>query len=166
MCDNQNCINMKTTLLVVGRTVEQHYITAINDYIQRTKRFITFDMEVIPELKNTKNISMELQKEKEGELICKAFQPGDVIVLLDEHGKEMRSLEFAEWMKRKMNTVNKRLVFVIGGPYGFSQKVYDVAHEKISMSKMTFSHQMIRLIFVEQIYRAMTILNGGLYHHE
>ena len=90
MCDNQNCINMKTTLLVVGRTVEQHYITAINDYIQRTKRFITFDMEVIPELKNTKNISMELQKEKEGELICKAFQPGDVIVLLDEHGKEMR----------------------------------------------------------------------------
>ena len=152
MCDNQNCINMKTTLLVVGRTVEQHYITAINDYIQRTKRFITFDMEVIPELKNTKNISMELQKEKEGELICKAFQPGDVIVLLDEHGKEMRSLEFAEWMKRKMNTVNKRLVFVIGGPYGFSQKVYDVAHEKISMSKMTFSHQMIRLIFVEQIY--------------
>ena len=147
MCDNQNCINMKTTLLVVGRTVEQHYITAINDYIQRTKRFITFDMEVIPELKNTKSISMELQKEKEGELICKAFQPGDVIVLLDEHGKEMRSLEFAEWMKRKMNTVNKRLVFVIGGPYGFSQKVYDVAHEKISMSKMTFSHQMIRLIF-------------------
>ena len=166
MCDNQNCINMKTTLLVVGRTVEQHYITAINDYIQRTKRFITFDMVVIPELKNTKNISMELQKEKEGELICKAFQPGDVIVLLDEHGKEMRSLEFAEWMKRKMNTVNKRLVFVIGGPYGFSQKVYDVAHEKISMSKMTFSHQMIRLIFVEQIYRAMTILNGGPYHHE
>jgi len=157
---------MKTTLLVVGRTVEQHYITAINDYIQRTKRFITFDMEVIPELKNTKNISMELQKEKEGELICKAFQPGDVIVLLDEHGKEMRSLEFAEWMKRKMNTVHKRLVFVIGGPYGFSQKVYDVAHEKISMSKMTFSHQMIRLIFVEQIYRAMTILNGGPYHHE
>ena len=166
MCDNQNCINMKTTLLVVGRTVEQHYITAINDYIQRTKRFITFDMEVIPELKNTKNISMELQKEKEGELICKAFQPGDVIVLLDEHGKEMRSLEFAEWMKRTLNTVNKRLVFVIGGPYGFSQKVYDVAHEKISMSKMTFSHQMIRLIFVEQIYRAMTILNGGRSHHE
>ena len=166
MCDNQNCINMKTTLLVGGRTGGQHYITAINDYIQRTKRFITFDMEVIPELKNTKNISMELQKEKEGELICKAFQPGDVIVLLDEHGKEMRSLEFAEWMKRKMNTVNKRLVFVIGGPYGFSQKVYDVAHEKISMSKMTFSHQMIRLIFVEQIYRAMTILNGGPYHHE
>ena len=166
MCDNQNCISMKTTLLVEKRTIEQHYITAINDYIQRTKRFISFDMEVIPELKNTKSLSMEQQKEKEGELICKALQPGDVVVLLDEHGKEMRSLEFAEYMKRKMNTVNKRLVFVIGGPYGFSQRVYDAAQEKISMSKMTFSHQMIRLIFVEQIYRAMTILNGGPYHHE
>ena len=166
MCSNQNIRRMTTTFLVVGRTVEQHYITAINDYIQRTKRFITFDMEVIPELKNTKSLSMEQQKEKEGELILKALQPGDVIVLLDEHGKEMRSLEFADYMKRKMNTVNKRLVFIIGGPYGFSEKVYQVANEKISMSKMTFSHQMIRLIFVEQIYRAMTILNGGPYHHE
>ena len=99
MCNNQNCRRMKTTLLVVGRTVEQHYITAINDYIQRTKRYITFDMEVIPELKNTKSLSMEVQKEKEGELILKALQPGDVVVLLDEHGKEMRSLEFAEYMK-------------------------------------------------------------------
>lgn len=166
MCDNHNCISMKTTLLVVGRTAEQHYITAINDYTQRTKRFISFDMEVIPELKNTKSLSMEQQKEKEGELICKSLQPGDVIILLDEHGKEMRSMDFADWMKHKMITVNKRLVFVIGGPYGFSQKVYDAAHDKISMSKMTFSHQMIRLIFVEQLYRAMTILNGGPYHHE
>jgi len=111
---------MKTTLLVVGRTVEQHYITAINDYIQRTKRYITFDMEVIPELKNTKSLSMEVQKEKEGELILKALQPGDVVVLLDEHGKEMRSLEFAEYMKRKMNTVNKRLVFIIVWLFGKS----------------------------------------------
>ena len=136
---------MKTTLIVVGRTVEQHYITAINDYIERTKHFISFDMEVIPELKNTKSLTPEQQKEKEGELIAKALQPGDVVVLLDEHGKEMRSVEFARWMEKK---------------------VYDAAHEKISMSKMTFSHQMIRLIFVEQIYRAMTILNGGPYHHE
>ena len=157
---------MKTTLLVVGRTVEQHYITAINDYVTRTKRYIGFDMEVIPELKNTKSLSEEVQKEKEGELILKALQPGDVVVLLDEHGKEMRSVEFADYMKRKMNTVNKRLVFIIGGPYGFSEKVYRAAHEKISMSKMTFSHQMIRLIFVEQIYRAMTILAGGPYHRE
>jgi 23S rRNA (pseudouridine1915-N3)-methyltransferase len=157
---------MKTVLLVVGRTVEKHFVTAIDDYVQRTKRYTTFDMEVIPELKNTKSLSFEQQKEREGELICKAIQPGDVVVLLDEHGREMRSVEFADYMERKMNTVNKRLVFVIGGPYGFSQRVYDMAAEKISMSKMTFSHQMIRLIFVEQIYRAMTIINGGPYHHE
>lgn len=157
---------MKATLLVVGRTVEQHYITAINDYLQRTRRYLSFEIEVIPELKNTKSLTNEQQKEKEGELICKALQPGDYVVLLDEHGKEMRSLEFADWMKHKMNTVNKRLIFVIGGPYGFSPRVYSQASEKISMSKMTFSHQMIRLIFVEQIYRAMTILNNGPYHHE
>ncbi len=157
---------MKITLLVVGRTVEKHYITAIDDYVGRTKHFTPFDMEVIPELKNTKSLSMEQQKEKEGELILKALQPGDVVVLLDEHGKEFRSVEFASWIERKMHTVNKRLVFVIGGPYGFSPKVYEAAHEKISLSKMTFSHQMIRLIFVEQLYRAFTILNNNPYHHE
>jgi 23S rRNA (pseudouridine1915-N3)-methyltransferase len=92
--------------------------------------------------------------------------PGDVVVLLDEHGKEFRSVEFANWIERKMHTVNKRLVFIIGGPYGFAPKIYDAAQEKISLSKMTFSHQMIRLIFVEQLYRAMTILNNGPYHHE
>ena len=157
---------MKIHLLVVGKTTATYISDAVDEYCRRLKHYITFDMEVIPELKNTKSLSMEVQKEKEGELILKALQPGDVVVLLDEHGKEMRSLEFAEYMKRKMNTVNKRLVFIIGGPYGFSEKVYQAAHEKISMSKMTFSHQMIRLIFVEQIYRAMTILNGGPYHHE
>ena len=123
-------------------------------------------MEVIPELKNTKSLSMEQQKEKEGELILKALQPGDVVVLLDEHGKEFRSIEFAEWAEKKMHTVNKRLVFIIGGPYGFSKDVYAAAQEKISLSKMTFSHQMIRLIFVEQLYRAMNSLAGGPYHHE
>ncbi len=166
MSPNKNRYKMKTTLLVVGRTVEQHFITAIDDYVQRTRRYFSFDMEVIPELKNTKSLTVEQQKEKEGELICKSFQPGDVIVLLDEGGKEMRSVEFADYMKQKMNTVNKRLVFVIGGPYGFSPKVYQMASEKLSLSRMTFSHQMIRLIFVEQLYRAMTILNGGPYHHE
>lgn len=163
---NQNQKLMKTILLVVGRTVEQHFITAINDYVQRTKRYMQFEIEVIPELKNTKSLSTDIQKEKEGELILKALQPGDVVVLLDEGGKEMRSIEFADYMKRKMNTVNKRLVFVIGGPYGFSQRVYEAAQEKLSLSRMTFSHQMVRLIFVEQIYRAMTILNNGPYHHE
>ena len=157
---------MKFALLVVGRTVEKHYITAINDYVERIKHYTPFDMEVIPELKNTKSLSMEQQKEKEGELILKALQPGDVVVLLDEHGKEFRSIDFAEWAEKKMHTVNKRLVFIIGGPYGFSKDVYAAAQEKISLSKMTFSHQMIRLIFVEQLYRAMNILAGGPYHHE
>lgn len=157
---------MKFALLVVGRTIEKHYITAINDYVERIKHYTPFDMEVIPELKNTKSLSMEQQKEKEGELILKALQPGDVVVLLDEHGKEFRSIEFAEWAEKKMHTVNKRLVFIIGGPYGFSKDVYAAAQEKISLSKMTFSHQMIRLIFVEQLYRAMNILAGGPYHHE
>lgn len=157
---------MKITLLVVGRTVEKHYIAGINDYLERTKHFISFDMEVIPELKNTKSLAMEQQKEKEGELILKSLQPGDVVVLLDEGGKEFRSVEFASWIEKKMHTVNKRLVFIIGGPYGFSSKVYQAAQEKISLSKMTFSHQMVRLIFVEQLYRAMTILNNGPYHHE
>ena len=146
---------MKFVLLVVGRTVEKHYITAINDYVERIKHYTPFEMEVIPELKNTKSLSMEQQKEKEGELILKALQPGDVVVLLDEHGKEFRSIEFAEWAEKKMHTVNKRLVFIIGGPYGFSKDVYAAAQEKISLSKMTFSHQMIRLIFVEQLYLSL-----------
>ena len=158
--------HMKTILLVVGRTVEPHFITAINDYVQRTRRYLSFDLEVIPELKNTKSLSTDVQKEKEADLILKALQPGDVVVLLDEGGKEMRSVEFADWMKRKMNTVGKRLVFVVGGPYGFSRRVYEAAQEKISLSRMTFSHQMVRLIFVEQLYRAMSILHGSPYHHE
>ena len=157
---------MKTTLLVVGKTVEKHYITIINDYTERVKHYISFDIEVIPELKNTKSLTQEQQKEKEGELILKALQPGDTVVLLDEGGKEFRSVEFASWMERKLNTVNKRLVFVIGGPYGFSPSVYAATSEKLSLSKMTFSHQMIRILFVEQLYRAMNTLNGGAYHHE
>lgn len=157
---------MKFILLAVGKTVEKHYITAINDYRERCKHYASFEMEVIPELKNTKSLSEEQQKEKEGELILKYLQPGDVVILLDEHGKEFRSIEFAQWTERKMQTVNKRLVFIIGGPYGFSPAVYQAASEKISLSKMTFSHQMIRLIFVEQLYRALSIINHSPYHHE
>ncbi len=157
---------MKFCLLVVGKTVEKHYISAIGDYLERARHYASFDMEVIPELKNTKSLSMEQQKEKEAELILKALQPGDTVVLLDEHGKEFRSVEFAHWIEKKMHTVAKRLVFIIGGPYGFAPSVYAAAQEKISLSKMTFSHQMIRLIFVEQFYRAMTILHNGPYHHE
>ena len=157
---------MKTTLMVVGRTVEPHFITAINDYVQRTRRYLTFDLEVIPELKNTRNLTPEVQKEKEAELILKALQPGDYLVLLDEGGREFRSVEFAAYMEQKMNTIPKRLIFLVGGPYGFSPKVYEAAREKISLSRMTFSHQMVRLLFVEQLYRAMTIIHGTPYHHE
>lgn len=157
---------MKTILLAVGRTVEPYYIAGINEYVQRTKRYIPFDIEIIPELKNTKSLSAEQQKEREADLILKALQPGDTVVLLDEAGKEFRSVDFATWMERKLAATGKRLVFIIGGPYGFSERIYRIAGEKLSLSKMTFSHQMIRLIFVEQLYRAMTILRGEPYHHE
>lgn len=157
---------MKVTLIVVGKTLEQYFVKAIQEYTDRVNHYIGFNIEVIPELRNTKSLSTDQQKEKEADLILKALQPGDVVVLLDEHGKEYRSIEFAQWMERKMHTVNKRLVFVVGGPYGFSPRVYEASHEKLSLSKMTFSHQMIRLIFVEQIYRAMSILNNSPYHHE
>ena len=157
---------MRFTLLVVGRTVDSNYISLIDDYIGRLKHYTSFDMEVIPELKNTKSLSNEVQKEKEADMILKSVQPGDTVVLLDEHGKEFRSIEFSQWIEKKMNVVNKRAVFIIGGPYGFSQRIYDIASEKISLSKMTFSHQMIRLIFVEQLYRAFSILNNSPYHHE
>ena len=157
---------MKFTLLVVGRTVEKHYITAIDDYVARTKHFTQFDMEVIPELKNTKSLSMEQQKEKEAELILKALQPGDVVVLLDEHGKEFTSVEFAKILQDKISYVGKDIVFVIGGAYGFSEAVYKRANSKISLSRMTFSHQMVRAIFTEQLYRAFTIIKGEPYHHE
>ena len=157
---------MKITLLLVGKTVNKDFVKLIDEYAGRVKHYIGFEIVTIPELKNTKSLSAEQQKQAEGELILKQLQGGDHVVLLDEHGKEFRSIEFADWMTRKMNTVSKRLVFIVGGPYGFSPAVYDAANEKISLSKMTFSHQMIRLIFVEQIYRAMTIIKGEPYHHE
>lgn len=157
---------MKILLLVVGKTTESYFSEAIKEYGERMKHYISFSMEIIPELKNTKNLSFDQQKEKESELILRSLQPGDYLVLLDERGREYTSLQFATYLERKMHVVSKRLVFVIGGPYGFSSRVYDAACEKISLSKMTFSHQMIRMIFIEQLYRAMTILNNEPYHHE
>ena len=156
---------MKITLLVVGRTVDNNIIAGIKDYTQRVGHFVQFEMEVIPELKNAKKLSEAQQKEMEGELILKSIAPGDRVVLLDEGGKEFRSTEFAAWIEHKQNISTKRLLFIVGGPYGFSQKVYDAAHEKLSLSKMTFSHQMIRLLFIEQLYRAYTIINHLPYHH-
>lgn len=157
---------MKVALVLVGKTVNKHFVELIDEYAGRVKHYIGFDIITIPELKNTKSLSVDQQKQQEGELILKQMQAGDHVVLLDEHGKEFRSVEFSKWVEQKMQTVNKRLVFVIGGPYGFSPDVYAKANEKISLSKMTFSHQMVRLIFVEQLYRAMTIIRGEPYHHE
>ncbi len=157
---------MKVTLILVGKTVDKRFTDIIDEYAARVKHYIGFDIVTIPELKNTKSLSAEQQKQAEGELIRKQLQAGDHVVLLDEHGKEFRSIEFSDWMTKKMNTVSKRLVFIVGGPYGFSRDVYDKCNEKISLSKMTFSHQMIRMIFVEQLYRAMTIMKGEPYHHE
>ena len=156
---------MKTELLLVGKTVNKHFIAGIDDYVERTSHYMPFNITVIPELKNTKALTEEQQKEREGDLILQKLQSSDTVVLLDEHGKELRSIEFADWLQRKQNTT-RRLVFIIGGPYGFSKAVYERANEKLSLSKMTFSHQMVRLIFCEQIYRACTIIRGEPYHHE
>lgn len=156
---------MKLTLLVVGKTTDPHIIALIEDYKKRLSHYLPFDMMVIPELKNAKNLSFDQQKQQEGELIIKAVGPTAQVILLDEHGKEYRSIEFADYMQKRMSA-GQDLFFVVGGPYGFSPDVYNRANGKISLSQMTFSHQMIRLIFVEQIYRAMTILRNEPYHHE
>ena len=157
---------MKTVLIVVGKTTDKHFIAGIEEYISRINHYIPFQIEVVPELKSTKHLSENEQKEREAELIRKALQPGDNVVLLDEHGRERRSIEFAQWFEKRLSSSPRRLVFLVGGPYGFAPAIHQLGNEKISLSQMTLSHQMIRLLFVEQIYRAMTILNGEPYHHE
>lgn len=156
---------MKTILILVGKTADKHFAAGINDYTDRIGHYMPFEIITIPELKNTKNLTEEQQKQMEGDLIARQLQPSDTVVLMDEHGREFRSVEFAGWLEQKRNTA-RRLVFIIGGPYGFSGRIYDRANEKISLSRMTFSHQMVRLIFTEQIYRACTIIRGEPYHHE
>lgn len=156
---------MKTELIMVGKTVDKLYTKGIGDYQERIGHYMPFNITVIPALKNTKSLSEDQQKQAEGELILRLIQPSDTVVLLDEHGAERTSMEMATWLTRKQQTV-RRLVFIIGGPYGFSADVYGRADEKISLSRMTFSHQMVRLIFVEQLYRACTIIRGESYHHE
>ena len=157
---------MKVVLLVVGKTTDRHFEAGIAEYASRLSHYLQFSIEVIPELKSTRSLSQGEQKEREAIMIAKALQPSDHVVLLDEHGTERTSMEFAAWMQRKMAMGLRRLVFVVGGPYGFADSVHMLAKEKVSVSRMTFSHQMIRLIFVEQVYRAMTILGGEPYHHE
>ncbi len=157
---------MKVVLVLIGKTDEKYLEIGINKYVDRLKHYIPFEIKIIPDLKNTKNLSEIQQKEKEGELILQQIQPGDEVVLLDEGGKLFSSREFAGFMEQKLLRGLKRLVFVVGGPYGFSNQVYSQSNGKISLSKMTFSHQMVRLIFTEQLYRAMTILKNQPYHHD
>lgn len=156
---------MKITLLVVGKTTDTHIELLIQEYQKRLAHYIPFNIQVIPELKNTKALTPEQQKQTEGELILRTINSSTDLVLLDEHGKEFRSIEFADYLQKRMSS-GRDVVFVVGGPYGFSEAVNQRANGKISLSKMTFSHQMVRLFFVEQLYRAMTILRGEPYHHE
>ena len=157
---------MKITLMVVGKTTTGYLKPGIDDYTSRLKHYVPFDIQYVQDAKNTRNLSELQQKQNEGRSILASVDKSDYVVLLDEHGREMTSVQFSEYIQKRMSSGARRVVFVIGGPYGFSQEVYDRANEKISLSKMTFSHQMIRMIFTEQFYRAMTILNNEPYHHE
>ena len=155
---------MKSILILVGKTTDKHLSALIGDYVGRIGHYMPFELSVIPELKNTKSLSEDQQREREGELILRKVQSGDTLVLLDERGSEYDSVGFACWLERQQFQC-KRLLFVIGGPYGFSPSVYGRADGKLSLSKMTFSHQMVRLLFTEQLYRACTIIKGDPYHH-
>lgn len=156
---------MNTLLILIGKTQDKHFQAGIIDYVERISHYMPFEVVVIPDIKNTRALSEQQQKEREGELILKKLKPGDNLVLLDERGTQPTSVQLASWLERK-RLDGRRLVFVIGGPYGFSPAVYERANEKVSLSRLTFSHQMVRLVFVEQIYRACTIIKGEPYHHE
>ena len=157
---------MKITLLTIGKSEDKYLIEGIDIYLKRLKHYIPFQILEIPELKNTKNLSRDQQKIKEAELIFKNIQSTDHIILLDENGKELTSKNFSVYLNKRMLGGQQHLVFIIGGPYGFSEEVYTRSNDKLSFSQMTFSHQMIRLFFTEQLYRAFTILKGEPYHHD
>jgi len=157
---------MKILLLVIGKTDEKYLIEGMDKYCKRLKHYIGFDYEEIPDIKNRKSLSESEQKKLEGDLILSKLKAGDKLVLLDDKGKDYHSIGFANHLQQQMNSGIKRLVFVVGGPYGFDESVYQKSQGKLSLSKMTFSHQMIRLFMVEQVYRAMTILKNEPYHHE
>lgn len=157
---------MNIRLIAIGKTDNKNLQSLIDDYQKRLSFYIKFDLEIIPDIKNVKNLSENQQKEKEGELILSKLSPTDQLILLDENGKTFSSMAFAEELQKRMNMGIKTLVFVIGGPYGFSETIYAKAHGKIALSMMTFSHQMVRLFFIEQLYRGFTILRNEPYHHQ
>lgn len=157
---------MKMTLIVVGRTTSGYLKQGIDEYLARLSHYTAFDIQYLSDVKNARNLSESQQKTAEGRLILNATDRSDYVVLLDEHGQQHTSMAFAQYVQKRMLSGVKRVVFVVGGPYGFSKEVYDRADDMLSLSKMTFSHEMIRLIFTEQLYRAFTILHHEPYHHE
>lgn len=157
---------MKIVLLVIGKTNTASIAASINDYAARVNRYIPFEIATLPDARASKSMTEAKQKEAEGKLILGALKPGDRLVLLDERGAELTSRQFSEMLEKRAQTVQKRLVFAVGGPYGFSEEVYSRADEKLSISKMTFPHELVRLFFVEQLYRAQTISRGEPYHHD
>ena len=157
---------MNIRLIAIGKTDNKSLQQLMDDYMKRLSFYVKFELEVIPDIKNAKNLSEAQQREKEGELILSKLSPTDQLILLDENGRSFSSVAFSEELQKKMNSGIKTLVFAIGGPYGFSQEVYNKAQGKVSLSSMTFSHQMVRLFFIEQLYRAFTILRGEPYHHQ
>ncbi|PKQ44317.1 23S rRNA (pseudouridine(1915)-N(3))-methyltransferase RlmH [Confluentibacter flavum] len=156
---------MTIKLLAIGKTDDNELKALIEGYAKRLSFYINFQLDIIPDIKNAKNLSESQQKQKEGELILEKINNTDVLILLDENGKQYDSVAFSEYLQKHMNSGIKQVVFVIGGPYGFSEEVYNKANGKLSLSKMTFSHQMIRLFFTEQLYRGFTILKNEPYHH-
>ncbi|WP_111309508.1 23S rRNA (pseudouridine(1915)-N(3))-methyltransferase RlmH [Confluentibacter sediminis] len=157
---------MTIKLLAIGKTDNKELISLIDIYSKRLSFYINFQLDIIPDIKKTKHLSENQQKQKEGELILEKIGNTDILILLDEKGKEYNSINFSEYLQKHMNSGIKQLVFVIGGPYGFSEDVYNKSNGKLSLSKMTFSHQMIRLFFIEQLYRGFTILKNEPYHHQ
>ncbi len=157
---------MEIILLTVGKTSTPYIQTGIDEYLKRLTHYTPFQIRSIPDIRNTRRLSLDQQKEAEGKLILSELSPADMVILLDEHGEEPTSMKFAALLEKLMASGRKRVFFIIGGPYGFSKDVYERADRKLSLSKLTFSHEMVRLFFVEQVYRGMTILRGEPYHHE
>lgn len=156
---------MKIKLLAIGKTDNEHLQQLIDDYTKRLGFYISFELKIIPDIKNSKSLSEIQQKEKEGIHLLNQIEPSDNVILLDENGKNDTSIGFSDFLQKKMNSGIKQLVFIIGGPYGFSPEIYNRANGKLSLSSMTFSHQMVRLFFIEQLYRGFTILKNEPYHH-
>lgn len=157
---------MTIELIVIGKTDSEAVASLTDQYMKRINHYVKFSVTMLPDIRNTKNISHNSQKRQEGEMLLKNISESDYIVLLDEKGEEYRSMDFAMWLQKRMNSSVRKLIFIIGGPYGFSESVYKRANASISLSKMTFSHQLVRAVFCEQLYRGFTILKNEPYHHE